>query len=230
MTRLLLAAALLLAQTPPPPPPTLPAAAVTQLARSLDASRPHARHLWRDTPPMNADGTINAYIEISRDDRRKWELNIERQRRAVDRVMPDYPGGYPINYGIVPQTISYDGDPFDVLVVGAPIEGGRMVRGIAVAIMHMEDEKGLDSKVVVARVDRRGQPVSRLTPADRDRIGAYFSVYKRHEAGKFSRVTGWGSAEEGVAFVRTTHAFFQGCRSSRAGAPCTLSASADRPR
>ena len=221
MSRVLLAIALVLAQRQPPPP-TLPPPAVAQLARSLQASGPHARHLWRDIPPMNADGTINAYIEISRGDRRKWELNIERQQRAIDRVMPEYPGGYPINYGIVPQTVSYDGDPFDVLVAGAPIAGGTLVRGIPVAVMHMEDEKGLDSKVVIARVDSQGRPVGRLTPADRERIGAYFHVYKLHEPGKFSRVTGWGPADEGVAFVRTTHAFFVECRKLQANAACTI--------
>ena len=45
-------------------------------------------------------------------------------RRAMDRTIPAEVGGYPVNYGFVPQTVSYDGDPFDVLVLGPPIEGG----------------------------------------------------------------------------------------------------------
>ena len=44
--------------------------------------------------------------------------------RAIDRMMPVDVGGYPVNYGFVPQTISYDGDPFDVLVLGPPLAGG----------------------------------------------------------------------------------------------------------
>ena len=47
----------------------------------------------------------------------------------------------------VPHTVSYDGDPFDGLVLGPPLEGGRMVRGVIVGLMLMEDEKDLDSKV-----------------------------------------------------------------------------------
>ena len=224
MTRVFVVAVFAFVQGPAGPPPMLPAPAVRQLMRSLEASRAHAHHLWRDVPPTNADGTINAYIEIPRGERRKFELDMARQQRAIDRVMPDYPGGYPVNYGIVPQTVSYDGDPFDVLVAGAPIEGGRLVRGIPVAIMHMEDEKGLDSKVVIARVNARGEPVGRLTSADRDRIGAYFNVYKLHEPGKFSRVSGWGTAEEARAFVTMTHFFFRECRSrSRTAESCTAS-------
>ena len=103
---------------------SLPAAAVAQLSRSLDAAKPHARHVWRDTPPLNADGTVNGYVEIPRDDRRKWEFDMAANARAIDRMMPETLGGYPVNYGFVPQTVSYDGDPFDVLVLGPPLTGG----------------------------------------------------------------------------------------------------------
>jgi inorganic pyrophosphatase len=183
--------------------------AAAQLERSLTDARPHARHVWRDTPPLNSDGTVNGYIEIARGDRRKWELNMRRNRRAIDRVMPRSVGGYPVNYGIVPQTMSYDGDPFDVLVLGPPIPGGTMVRGIIIGIMHMEDEKGLDSKVVLSPVRRDGTPRYPLTDADRTRIGNYFKHYKEHEPGKFSKVPGWGPAEEGRAYVNQTHEFFR---------------------
>ncbi len=62
------------------PPDVLPAAASTQLSRSLQDSRPHPRSVWRDTPPINADGTVTGYIEIARGDRRKWEFNMRGTR------------------------------------------------------------------------------------------------------------------------------------------------------
>src|SRR5688500_14080526 len=49
----------------------LPPAATTALATSLKASAAHRTHVWRDTRPRNSDGTVNAYIEISRGDRRR---------------------------------------------------------------------------------------------------------------------------------------------------------------
>jgi inorganic pyrophosphatase len=133
-------------------------------------------------------------------------------------MMPAAVGGYPINYGFVPQTVSYDGDPFDALVLGPPIEGGTLVRGLAVGVMFMEDEKGLDSKVVLSRVDRGGRPLHALTPAEQEHVGGYFTRYKAHEPGAFSRVPGWGSVAEGLAYVTTTHAFFRTC-ARPAGAP-----------
>jgi inorganic pyrophosphatase len=201
------------------PQDVLPAPATTRLAESLEAARRHATHVWRDTVPFNGDGSVNAYVEIPKSDRRKWEFDMQANDRDIDRIMPQDVGGYPVNYGFVPQTISYDGDPFDALVLGPPLPGGRIVRGVIVGLMLMEDEKGLDSKVVLSRVARDGRPLHDLLPRVRDDIAEYFRRYKRHEPGAFSRVPGWGSASDGLAHVRTTHAFFKECRQATP-APC----------
>ena len=203
------------AQLPRMPPYELPAAAVQRLADGLAGSRAHKSHVWRDTAPLNPDGTVNGYVEIPLGERRKFEFDIKTAARVVDRVMPEALGGYPVNYGFVPQTMSWDGDPFDVLVLGPAIAGGTVTAGTIVGIMFMEDEKGLDSKVVVSPIGPGGQARYPLTLSDKKRIGDYFARYKEHEPGKFSRVPGWGSITEGRAHVDTTHAFFRECRDVR---------------
>ena len=190
----------------------LPERAAARLEESRHAAARHATHVWRDTPPINADGTVNAYVEIPRGERRKWEFDMARNERTIDRTIPADVGGYPVNYGFVPQTISYDGDPFDALVLGPPLPGGRLVRGTIVGLMLMEDEKGLDAKVVLSPLARDGSPLYGLLPPERERIAEYFRRYKRHEPGGFSRVPGWGSAADGLAHVEVTHAFFKKCR------------------
>jgi inorganic pyrophosphatase len=203
------------------PPAALPAVATAKLAASLEAAKRHAKHVWRDMPPVNDDGTVNGYVEIPRGDRRKFEFDMKANARAIDRTIPPQVGGYPVNYGFVPQTVSYDGDPFDILVLGPPLGGGSLVRGVIVGLMQMEDEKGLDSKVVVSVAGPDGTPKHALTLSDQRRIGDYFKSYKRFEPGAFSRVPGWGSAADGLAFVRTTHRFFRECRDS-VGRACHL--------
>jgi inorganic pyrophosphatase len=209
------------AQAPIHAPRVLPAPATTILAQSVRAAQPHATHVWRDTPPLNADGTANAYIEIARGDLRKWEFEMAANAREIDRMIPEDVGGYPVNYGFVPQTVSYDGDPFDALVLGPALPGGQIVRGLPVGLMLMEDEKGLDSKVVLSPLDDGGRPQYQMTDAMRRLIADYFRIYKRHEPGGFSRVPGWGTGDEGVALVRLTHAFFRAC-APRAGSPCRI--------
>jgi inorganic pyrophosphatase len=205
----------------------LPAAATSQLARSLAAATAHQRHVWRDTVPVNGDGTVSAYVEIARGDRQKWELDMSANERRIDRVMPPELGGYPVNYGFVPQTISYDGDPFDALVLGPAIAGGRTVRGAIVGLMLMDDEKGHDAKVVLSPVGPDGNALYRLGAEEQRTIGGYFDRYKRHEPGKFSRVPGWESADFGRAYVVRMHDFFRLCRVS-SGQACRVSPSLNR--
>jgi inorganic pyrophosphatase len=163
---------------------------------------------------------VIAYVEISRGDRRKWEFDMAANARRIDRMMPESIGGYPVNYGFVPQTVSYDGDPFDALVLGPPIEGGELVRGIVVGLMYMEDEKGPDSKVVLSTV-AAGRPSYELTNTEQQRIAEYFRRYKEHEPGAYSKVPGWGSVMDASALVTKTHAFFLQCR-ERSNGPCTV--------
>jgi inorganic pyrophosphatase len=196
-------------------PAELPASAALNLVDSLARAAPHRDHVWRDRPPMR-NGLVNAYIEIPLGERRKYELDIAKNARVVDRVMTGKVGGYPVNYGIVPQTMSYDGDPFDVLVLGPALTGGDIVAGVIVGLMHMEDEKGHDSKVVISRVGADGKPLHQLTSADRDRMAAFFNRYKAEDDDPktFAKIPGWGSAEEGLSYVLTTHAFFLKCRNT----------------
>ena len=205
-------------------PDVLPAMATTKLRDSLTAAAAHKPHVWRDTPPLDSSGSlVNAYIEIPLGGRQKFELNMAKNAPAIDREIPAKIGGYPVNYGIVPQTVSYDGDPFDVLVLGPAIPTGQWVKGVAVGLMKREDEKGLDSKVVISRVGADGKPLHQLTDADRKRMADYFNRYKRDDDDPktFATVPGWGTAADGLSFLRTTHAFFRDCR-ERAGQPCRI--------
>ena len=166
---------------------------------------------------------INGYIEIPMGELTKHEFDMETNARKVDRVMPEGMGGYPVNYGYVPQTVSYDGDPFDVLVLGPALPGGELVQGLIVGLMLMEDEKGLDSKVVISPVDADGKAKYALTPEDQARIGEYFNTYKAKDDDPktWSKVPGWGTAEDGWSYVLTTAAFFQQCR-VHTDRPCSV--------
>ena len=202
------------------PPPLLPAAATTKFADSVKAAAAHKKHHWTRMSPINEDGTVNGYIEIARGDRRKYELDIATNKRKVDRIIPKELGGYPINYGIVPQTMSYDGDPFDVLVLGPAIGGGRMVRGVIVGVMFMEDEKGLDSKVVISRVGKDGKPLHQLTPEIQHEVGEYFKRYKDNQPGLFSKVPGLGNRRAGQGLRHHDARILQGLPpESRAAVP-----------
>ncbi len=120
----------------------------------------------------------------------------------------------------MPQTVSYDGDPFDALVLGPPLPGGAIVPGEVVAVFYMDDEKGYDAKVVLSPRGADG-PMYSLTDAVRGTVATYFREYKRGQPKAYSRVSGWGGVADGRAHVALTHAFFQDCR-GQAGRSCRL--------
>ena len=62
---------------------------------------------------------------------------------------------YPTNYGYVPQTIAGDGDPVDVLVMTPfPLPPGVVVPCRALGILLMEDEGGVDGKVLAVPTEK----------------------------------------------------------------------------
>lgn len=191
--------------------PPAPAGLDNRLETYFSAIRSHERNVWRDTPPLNADGTANGYIEIPRGESTKWEFRIELNRREVDRMVPPELGGYPTNYGFLPGTISYDGDPADILVLGPPLEGGAVVKGRILALMMMTDTGEFDAKVVVSPLDANGRATHALEDADRDRLERFFDTYKNHE-GKVTKVTGWEDANAARNFIGRTANFFDAGR------------------
>jgi inorganic pyrophosphatase len=86
----------------------------------------------------------------------KYELDRASGILVVDRFL--YTSmRYPGNYGFSPHTLSSDGDPCDVLVVNTrAITPGAMMSVRPVGVLFMEDEAGLDEKIIAV-------PSSRLT-------------------------------------------------------------------
>lgn len=216
---------------PGPPPARLPAPAQEKLARSFQAARRHARHVWRDTPPVNADGTVNVFVEIAPGTDEKWEFDMAANRRELDRRIPATLDGYPVGYGFVPRTVNVDGDPFDGLVLGEDVEAGAIVRGHVLGLMHMTDEKGSDEKVIVTAEPREDVRRTLLDDRMRERIATFFNRYKAEDedAETFACVSGWSDADAGRRFVEAASRLFVKGRAGR-GPHGQLGSPAGAPR
>ena len=167
-----------------------------------------AQNLWRDTPYKDG-ALILAYVEIPKGELRKWEFDIAKNDRVVDRTLDASLGGFPANYGFIPQTVAYDGDPLDVLVLGPALPGGSIQKTALLGIMRMDDEKGPDPKIVLAPLGPDGAPAVALTEADKARIGAWFNGYKRFETKKWAKVRGWGGQDEALSVIEETVRFLK---------------------
>ena len=101
------------------------------------------------TPGNNCPDSFNVVIEIPMNaDPVKYEVDKASGAIFVDRFMSTAMH-YPTNYGYVPKTLSGDGDPVDVLVITpVPLIPGVVVTCRAIGILMMEDEAGVDGKVL----------------------------------------------------------------------------------
>src|SRR3989338_5339787 len=96
----------------------------------------------------NPPEEINVVVEIPQGSLIKYELDKESGAIFVDRFAFTTMG-YPANYGFVPNTMSKDGDPVDVLVLSSyPVAPGTVIPAVPIALLEMEDEAGIDAKII----------------------------------------------------------------------------------
>jgi inorganic pyrophosphatase len=156
----------------------------------------------------NPPEDINVIVEIPQGGEPvKYELDKETGALFVDRFLHTamfYPG----NYGFIPHTLSEDGDPIDVMVVGpVPVVPGAVVRCRPVGGLLMEDESGPDEKIIAVPVDSlhpfytNVRSHEDLPPILCEQIAHFFTHYKDLEKGKWVKVARWVGPEEAGALI-----------------------------
>lgn len=149
---------------------------------------------------------FNVVIEISANAAPiKYEFDKDSGALCVDRFMGTSMF-YPANYGFVPQTLSDDGDPVDVLVVTPfPLPPGVLIRCRALGMIKMEDESGIDAKLIAVPVEKLCpmykaiQKLEDLPELLRNQMVHFFEHYKDLEKGKWVKIQGWGTLEDATA-------------------------------
>ena len=143
---------------------------------------------------------IDVMIEIPTGSRNKYEYDHENHVIRLDRRLFTATT-YPADYGFVPDTLSKDGDPLDVLVLVAdPTFPGCVVRVRILGVFFMRDEAGLDAKLVsVLEHDPQwddAHDIGDLPGHLLNEIEHFFSIYKDLEPEKHTEVMGFkGRAE-----------------------------------
>ena len=151
----------------------------------------------------NFPDTINVVIEIPANTPGvKYEFDKESGAIFVDRFLQT-PMHYPANYGFVPNTLSGDGDPADVLVISRyNLIAGSVIEAKPIGVLVTKDEKGYDEKILAVpsnSVSKEYENVNDLTDLPKlilDQIQHFFEHYKDLEKGKFVKVEEWKNASE----------------------------------
>jgi inorganic pyrophosphatase len=166
--------------------------------------------LHKVPPGAKAPEQFNVIIEIPMNaDPIKYEVDKESGVLFVDRFMTTAMH-YPCNYGYVPQTLSDDGDPVDVLVITPfPLSPGVVVTCRPIGVLKMEDEAGGDSKLLAVPIDKvlpiytHWQKPEDINQMRLKAIQHFFEHYKDLEPGKWVKILGWGGPEDAAGEIMT---------------------------
>ena len=149
-----------------------------------------------------APDAFYAGIEIPAGGFTKYELDSDTGHIMVDRFVR-MPVAYPANYGFVTQTMGGDGDPLDVLVITrAPLHPGVLIKVRPIAVLKTIDGGEVDNKIVAVPVTKldptyeKIKDVGDLPDQDRERIEAFFRVYKQMKSDKVIEIKSWGDLAE----------------------------------
>lgn len=156
----------------------------------------------------NLPDEINVVIEIPMNDNPvKYEIDKESGAIFVDRFI-QVAMFYPCNYGFIPHTLSGDGDPVDVLVLSNyPVILGAVMKCRPVGVLMMEDESGVDEKIIavpIDKVDISFSNVKDINDVNNDvklRIKHFVEHYKDLEKGKWVKILGWEDIKKAKSLI-----------------------------
>ena len=171
------------------------------------------------SPGKQIPDEFNVVIEIPMNaDPIKYEVDKESGALFVDRFMTTAMH-YPCNYGYVPQTLSDDGDPVDVLVITPfPLSPGVVVTCRPIGVLKMEDEAGGDAKVLAVPIDKilpiytHWQKPEDINQMRLKAIQHFFEHYKDLEPGKWVKIQGWEGPDAAKEEVRQGMLNYKGPR------------------
>jgi len=150
---------------------------------------------------------VLVFVENPKGSPNKYEYDEEEKLIKLDRT---FYGAvhFPFEYGFIKGTRGEDGDPLDCILLSTnPTFPGCLVKARVIGVLEMEDEGGIDTKVVtvpIEKIDPRFkeiQDVSDLGEHAKKEIMEFFEVYKRLEPGKWVKLNGFKGKEVGEKMV-----------------------------
>jgi len=156
----------------------------------------------------NAPWDVNVVIEVPvGTEPVKYEMDKASGALFVDRIMHTSMR-YPCNYGFIPHTLADDGDAVDALIANrTPIMPGAVVRCRPLGVLIMEDEAGMDEKLLMVPVPKLHpfydgvESYNDLPQIFLDQIAHFFQHYKDLEEGKWAKIIGWEGAEKAASLI-----------------------------
>lgn len=140
--------------------------------------------------------SIFVKIEIPSNSYLKYEFSFERNNIILDRLL-SIP--FPCNYGYIPNTLSDDGDPLDILLYFPYIiETGCEVEVRMLGVLNTEDEHGYDPKIICIPVfyNKEINNIYDIPDYWKLEIENFYKNYKLNDKDKWCKIKDWDNEEK----------------------------------
>lgn len=156
----------------------------------------------------NFPTVINTIVEIPKDTNAKYEYNVSLGILELSRCLISSMR-YPASYGFVPQTISDDGDPLDVLIYNTvPIQSLALVEVRPIGALHMIDN-GIDDYKVLGIPVYNPNNYNRLSDLDSlflEVVEDFFEHYKNNDKKKGTvEINGWVDIDKTYSLIQKSN-------------------------
>ena len=159
----------------------------------------------------NSPQVVNAVIEIPKDSNAKYEYNPELNMFVLDRCLISSMR-YPASYGFIPQTLSDDGDPLDILVYNTvPILTGTLVECRIVGGLLTIDNGVVDYKVLGIPMynPNKYEDITDIDEVFLDVTADFFTHYKNNsKKSKPVVVEQWTNKENTMKIITEKHSAY----------------------
>lgn len=156
-------------------------------------------------PGPNPPKEVYCLVEIPRGCTNKYEYHNKLGVFILDRVLYESVF-YPCEYGIIPQTLTDDGDSLDIMVLSTfPTFPGCLVVSRPIGALRLFDSGQRDDKIIaVPRDDPRYdhiEDLKGLTPHFKKEIRNFWENYAELQPGKTIKVVGWREAKAAYRLI-----------------------------
>jgi inorganic pyrophosphatase len=154
-------------------------------------------------------------VEIPLNSNVKYEYDKKLNKMRCDRIISTsmlYPG----NYGYIPETLSGDGDPLDILLIcDYPIYPGTIVSVKVIGVLMTEDENGEDEKLIAVPshcVDNNSSRINSYKDLGKYtliKIKHFFEHYKDNEKNKWVKVGDYENQSKSLEIINQSKKRYQ---------------------
>ena len=169
---------------------------------------------YANVSPFDKDSLLQVVIEIPAGTIDKWELNksngqleweiVNGKPRKVNYL------GYPGNYGFIPQTLfskdqGGDGDPLDVLLLGATVERGSIQKCKIIGVLKLTDHGENDDKIIVVSQNSEMYKVNDILEMENEFDGVLDIVeiwFKNYKGSDVVQSNGYSSRDSAMEIIQ----------------------------